>query len=100
MKNKIFWSLFILSFSSLAFGEEGKSVSLMTDVLGMKGVLIVIGIAVFFYTYANSVKLFSWVDDQTYGKRDYILKKLEIMFIEIEPNKVTIGLIAMSLGLG
>ena len=98
MKAKIFFVLISLLFNTLAFAEEGKkNVSFMSDVLGMKGVLIVIGIAVFFYTYANSVKLFSWVDDQTYGKRDYILKKLEIMFIEVEPHKVTIGLIAMSL---
>ncbi|HEY0091993.1 MAG TPA: type II secretion system F family protein, partial [Flavobacterium sp.] len=55
---------------------------------------------VFVYTYVNSMKLFSWVDEQTYGSRDYIMKKFEVMFIEIEPHKITIGLIFMSFGLG
>jgi tight adherence protein B len=72
----------------------------MTDVLGSTGVLLILGIAFFFYIYSNSVKLFSWIDQQTYGKRDYILKKLEIMFIEIDPQKVTVGLLVVSLGSG
>ncbi len=75
-----------------------KEISLLLDVLGVKGLLIVIGAAVFGYTYINSVKLFSWIDDQTFGTRDYILKKFEIMFIEVEPHRITIALLAMSFG--
>src|SRR5690606_38544876 len=68
------------------------------DVLGRKGVILIIGVGVFFYAYINSKKLFSWIDDQTYGTRDYILQKFEIMFIEVEPNKITIALLVMSFG--
>ena len=103
MKTKILFFCFSFLYSFLAFAQEPKAkrdVSLMLDILGQKGVLIVIGIAVFFYTYTNSVKLFSWVDDQTYGTRDYILRKFEIMFIEVEPHKITIALLFMSFGLG
>ena len=77
-----------------------REVSLWLDVLGLNGVLIIIGLAVFTYTYVNSMRLFSWIDDQTYGTRDYILKKFEIMFIEVEPNKITLVLLLMSFGMG
>lgn len=103
MMMKLFF-LFISFMSSLAIAQDEpahkREVSLILDVLGLNGVLIVIGLAVFTYTYVNSVKLFSWIDDQTYGTRDYILKKFEIMFIEVEPNKITWALLFMSFGMG
>lgn len=93
MKIKFFFSFILVLLSNLALAQDApearREVSLMLDILGVNGVLIVIGLAVFGYTYVNSVKLFSWVDDQTYGTRDYILKKFEIMFIEVEPQKIT-----------
>lgn len=102
--NKLILSLATLIISSLAFGQTRaqpkKEVSIILDILGAKGILIVIGTAVFVYTYVNSVKLFSWIDDQTYGTRDYILKKFEIMFIEVEPHKITWALLFMSFGMG
>ncbi|MFP5386460.1 MAG: type II secretion system F family protein [Bacteriovoracia bacterium] len=103
MKERFLYFFISLFFSLPAFAQEPKAkrdVNLFLDVLGMKGVLLIIGAAVFFYTYVNSVKLFSWIDDQTYGTRDYILKKFEIMFIEVEPNKITIALLFMSFGMG
>ncbi len=104
MMNKLILSLATLIISSLAFGQTRaqpkKEVSIILDILGAKGILIVIGTAVFVYTYVNSVKLFSWIDDQTYGTRDYILKKFEIMFIEVEPHKITWALLFMSFGMG
>ncbi len=104
MKNKIFFFLFSIFTSALAFGQDTpptkREISIILDILGAKGVMIVIGIAVFMYTYINSVKLFSWIDDQTYGTRDYILKKFEIMFIEVEPHKITWALLFMSFGMG
>lgn len=103
MKTKIFFLLTTLLLSVTAIAQEAKSnrdVDLMLDVLGLKGVLVIIGLAVFTYTYVNSVRFFSWIDDQTYGTRDYILRKFEIMFIEVEPNKITMALLFMSFGLG
>jgi tight adherence protein B len=73
---------------------------LFLDILGSKGVLIVIGVMTFVYCYRNSIKIFNWIDEQTYGTRDHILKKFEIMFIEIDPQKITWGLLFLSFGLG
>lgn len=104
MMNKFLLVLFSAIMSGHAFGQDApaakREISIILDILGAKGVLIIIGVAVFIYTYVNSVRLFSWVDDQTYGTRDYILKKFEIMFIEVEPHKITWALLFMSFGLG
>lgn len=104
MMNKLILVLISACMSGLALGQDPaqpkREISIILDILGAKGVMIVIGFAVFLYTYVNSVKLFSWIDDQTYGTRDYILKKFEIMFIEVEPHKITWALLFMSFGMG
>lgn len=100
---KIFFALILLVASIHGMAQDvapKRQVDFWLDVLGMKGVLFAIGLAVFAYAYVNSVKLFSWIDDQTYGTRDYILKKFEIMFIEVDPNKITWVLLIMSFGMG
>jgi tight adherence protein B len=70
------------------------------DLVGMKGVIFLIFVVTFLYCYKNSVKIFSWIDEQTYGTRDYILKKFEIMFIEVDPQRITWALLFMSFGSG
>jgi tight adherence protein B len=90
--------------NDLAFGQDQigmkRELNLWLDVLGKKGILASLGILIFWITYKNSIKIFHWVDQQTYGTRDYILKKFEIMFIEVDPNKITWVLLLMSFGMG
>jgi len=96
-------SLLLFILSSSAFAEDikqKKQLSFMLDVLGRNGVLIVIGLGFFIFCYVNSIKIFAWVDEQTSGTRDYILKKFEILFIEVDPQKVTWSLLILSLGSG
>lgn len=83
-----------------ASDKVAKSFNFFTDVLGQRGLLISIALIFFFYAYKNSVKLFAWIEDQTYGTRDYILQKFEIMHIEIQSSRVTIVLLIMSFGVG
>lgn len=71
----------------------------ISKVLGQYGVMSIIGLLFFFYSYKNSIKLFAWIEDQTYGTRDYILKKCELLFIEIKPEHITYGLIGATIGL-
>lgn len=73
-------------------------ISPIIQIVGSKGILLSVAIVVFFHSYKNSVKLFDWIEDQTYGTRDYILKKCELLFIEIEPNKVTYILLFLTFG--
>lgn len=70
------------------------------EVLGSTGVIMLVGALIFFLTYKNSVNLFQWVENQTFGTRDYIMEKLDLLFIEIEPSKITMGLLLISFGLG
>jgi tight adherence protein B len=77
-----------------------SSVDIWVNVLGVKGILVIIGLLIFFVSYKNSIKIFQWIDMQTHGTRDYILRKFEIMFIEVQPERVTYGLLFMSFGLG
>lgn len=98
-----FFIFLILSLPTMLIAQDVKpkrDVDLFLDVLGRNGILAVIGIVVFLYCYKNSIKIFHWVDEQTYGTRNYILKKFEIMFIEVEPDKVTWVLLGMSIGSG
>ncbi len=74
--------------------------SIFTKLLGQSGVIIVVGILIFVMTYKYSVNIFDWIEIQTYGKRNYIMEKLEFLFIEIPPEKITYLLLASSLGVG
>ncbi len=90
---------------ALLFKDEVSDVfaSLALPVLngiGSVGILVTVAVLVFFFSYKNSVKLFDWIEDQTYGTRDYILKKCELLFYEVEPIKVTYLLLALSFGSG
>lgn len=99
---KIIYLITIL-FSNLLYAQDVKQkreVSFMLDVLGKNGVLVVIGLGFFIFCYVNSIKIFAWVDEQTSGTREYLLKKFEILFIEVDPQKVTWGLMLISLGSG
>ena len=61
-------------------------------VLGKWGVICLIGFIFFAYIYKNSLKLFSWIEDQTYGTRDYILEKCDLLQVEVKSDHITIAL--------
>jgi tight adherence protein B len=100
--NKLF-TFMLLILSSPVFAQDVKpkrEVSFLLDVLGKNGVLIVIGLGFFAFCYVNSIKMFAWIDEQTSGTREYILKKFEILFIEVDPQRVTWALLFISFGMG
>lgn len=100
--NKLF-TFILLAFSSSVFAQDvqpKRQVSFLLDVLGKNGVLIVIGLGFFAFCYVNSIKMFAWIDEQTSGTREYILKKFEILFIEVDPQRVTWALLFISFGMG
>ncbi len=68
-------------------------------ILGKNGLMLGIGSVIFLFSYFHSVKLFQWIEDQTLGNREYILEKLEQLFIRIDPDKVTYVLLFLSFGL-
>lgn len=98
--NKSLLALFIFNLN-FAFAQEKNEAtfSFLVDVLGSKGVTALVGMIFFFLTYKNSIKLFQWIEDQTFGTRDYILQKCELIHFEIQPFRVTIILLILSFGI-
>jgi tight adherence protein B len=68
--------------------------------LGFKGIVAFIAIMVFLFIYKYSVGIFDWVENQTYKTRTYIMEKLEFLFIEISPERLTYILLGSSIGVG
>lgn len=69
-------------------------------ILGKWGVILVIGIGVLVYTFRNSEKVFRFIEDNTFGNRDYLLAKFDLLFIKVKPDYVTYGLLFASFGIG
>jgi len=74
--------------------------SFITNFLGQKGLVALIGIVIFVATFKYSQKIFAWIEQQTLGTRDYIMEQLELLFIEIKSEHVLYGLLFLSFGLG
>lgn len=70
------------------------------NILGKSGVLGIIGLMTFITTYKHSVPVFDWIERQTLGNRDYLIKKLDLMFIKFDPQKLTYILWGCSFGFG
>ncbi len=95
---KILMLIYLLLTSVSAYAQKTESFSFLNDVLGKTGTALTVGLIFFLYTYKNSIKLFAWIEDQTFGTRDYILTKFELLHIEVEPNRITYVLVFLSLG--
>jgi len=71
----------------------------ITDILAQKGIVVVIFFMTFVFCLRYSTNIFNWIETQTFGTRSYIMERLELLFIEIEADKLTNFLLAFSLSL-
>lgn len=71
----------------------------ITTILDQKGISLVVFVLVFIFCLRYSVNIFNWVENQTLGTRTYILERLDLLFIEVDPEKLTLGLLIFSLTL-
>jgi len=62
--------------------------------------LLILGIAVFGISYHYSKRFLDWLRFQSLGTRDYIVERLQMMFIDMPAPKILMGLFGMSFGLG
>jgi tight adherence protein B len=62
--------------------------------------LLSFGVAVFVLAYHYNKRFLDWLRFQSLGTRDYIVEKLGLMFIEVPPQKILLGLFLVSFGLG
>lgn len=82
------------------FAIEISMSFLLLNIFGKTGVVLLIGLIVFVASYRNSVQVFDWIERQTFGTRDYILKKCELLHWEITPQRLTYALLWGSVGIG
>lgn len=62
--------------------------------------LAFLGAALFYASYHYSARFLDWLRFQSIGTRDYIVERLSMMFIDVNPNTVLGVLFASSFGLG
>ncbi len=72
---------------------------IIVTLLGEYGIISVIGIAVFIFSYIKSIVIFDFVDKHTLGTRNDILEKLDFLFIKVNPDHITYILLFLSFGL-
>ena len=71
----------------------------ITTLLGQTGVMVVIGLACFLFVFKYSRGIFEWIENQTFGTRNYILEKLELLQMQIKPLHITYILLFLSFGI-
>jgi tight adherence protein B len=69
------------------------------QVLGKEGLIAAVFVIVFLGTLKNSNALFDWIEKNTYGNRDYILQKCDLLMWKVNPDHVNYLLLGMSFGL-
>lgn len=68
--------------------------------LGIKGITAIIGLIVFLTTAKHSQELFTWIETNTYGVKDFIMERFNFLHIKVPENKVVITLLLMSIAPG
>lgn len=63
-------------------------------------VALLAGGAVFGLAYHYNKRFMEWLRFESIGTRDYIVERLNLMFIDIPPHRILLGLFILSFGLG
>ncbi|MBF0311841.1 MAG: type II secretion system F family protein [Oligoflexia bacterium] len=64
--------------------------------LGQNVVIGIFGLIFFILTYRNSVTLFQWIENQTYGRKEFIMNKFEFLHIKVKEEYVVYALLAIA----
>ncbi len=64
------------------------------------GGVLLFGLSIFIASYIYSTRFLDWLRFQSLGTRDYIVERLGMMFIDIPPQRILLGLFSLSFGLG
>ncbi|MBK9293486.1 MAG: type II secretion system F family protein [Oligoflexia bacterium] len=63
-------------------------------------VIPAIGLSTFVISYLNADRFVEWLKAQSLGNREYVIKKLDMMFVEVDSKKITGAMLMVSFGLG
>ncbi len=59
-----------------------------------------VGVATFIFIYYNADRILEWLKKQSLGNREYVINRLDLMFVEIDRKKITGAMLTISFGLG
>ncbi|MES2768540.1 MAG: type II secretion system F family protein [Bdellovibrionota bacterium] len=62
--------------------------------------IVLMGICIFAASFFFSDKILNFLYEKSLGSRQYVLDKLELMFVETNPKKITMTMLSLSFGLG
>lgn len=60
----------------------------------------IFGATIFVLTFLWSDRILEWLHKRSLGNRDYVLQKLDLMFVEIDQKRVTFAMLLLSFGTG
>lgn len=73
----------------------------MSFILGNEWlVMFLVGACVFAFVYTNAELIFKWLRDQSLGNKEYVIKKLDMMFVEVDQKRLTGAMLMVSFGMG
>jgi tight adherence protein B len=76
-------------------------VNKLIPVLGATWVVIPgVGILTFIFIYYNADRIIDWLRNQSLGNREYVIKRLDLMFVDIDKRKITGAMLMVSFGMG
>lgn len=61
---------------------------------------IFFGLCVFGISYLHSEKVIEFLRQKSLGSREYVIQKLELMFVDVDQKKLTATMLLLSLGIG
>jgi len=56
------------------------------------------GVVVFVACYYGSDPVLNWLHKRSLGSRDYVLQKLDLMFVEVDSRRITLAMLLLSFG--
>lgn len=77
-----------------------QGIVLVIQLIGVEFLVGGIGFIVFLFCYRYSQVIFDFIEKQTFGTQVFVQDKLKLLFIDIEPKKITYTLLLCSVGIG
>ena len=62
--------------------------------------IVLMGICIFAASFFFSEQILNYLYDKSLGSRQYVIDKLEMMFVDANPKKITATMLLLSFGLG
>lgn len=77
------------------------NMNIVTSFLGTDWIVIPgVGVFSFIIIYQNADRIIDWLWQQSLGNREYVIKRLDLMFVDIDKKRITGAMLMVSFGIG